>query len=163
MALCISAWIFASVTVRPACGRALRIPRHVHEGRHERLLRRHAERRARDGNLIYETNSDNDLDGIEISDEGHYSDLSAPENSYNTITNNVVYGHNLGIVFWYSGKWSSQALNDQSGLRSLMRLARRDASHGWDPTRSRLLRVGELDANAALEGQHPDFVPGDAG
>jgi hypothetical protein len=70
-----------------------------------------------DGNLIYETDPGNDLEGIEISDEGHYSDLAAPMNAYNTITNNVIVGHNLGIVFWYSGEWSSQALNDQSGLR----------------------------------------------
>jgi hypothetical protein len=38
-------------------------------------------------------------------------------NSYNTIINNVVVRHNLGIVFWYSGEWPTQALNDQSGLR----------------------------------------------
>jgi MYXO-CTERM domain-containing protein len=70
-----------------------------------------------DGNLIYETDPANDLEGIEISDEGHYSDLPAPVNSYNTIVNNVVVGHDLGIVFWYSGEWPTQALNDQSGLR----------------------------------------------
>jgi hypothetical protein len=70
-----------------------------------------------DGNLIYETDPGNDLEGIEIADEGHYSDLPAPVNSYNTIINNVVVGHNLGIVFWYSGEWPTQALNDQSGLR----------------------------------------------
>ncbi len=70
-----------------------------------------------DGNLIYETNAGNDLEGIEISDEGHYSDLPAPVNSYNTIINNVIVNHNLGIVFWYSDEWSTQALNDESGLR----------------------------------------------
>ncbi len=70
-----------------------------------------------DANLIYETDPNNDLEGIEISDEGHYADLPAPVNSYNTITNNVVVGHNLGIVFWYSDEWPTQALNDQSGLR----------------------------------------------
>ena len=70
-----------------------------------------------DGNLIYETDPNNDLEGIEISDEGHYTDLPAPVNSYNTITNNVIYNHNLGIVFWYSAEWSTQALNDASGLR----------------------------------------------
>ncbi len=70
-----------------------------------------------DGNLIYETDPGNDLEGIEISDEGHYSDLPAPVNSYNTIINNVIVGHALGIVFWYSGEWATQALNDQSGLR----------------------------------------------
>jgi hypothetical protein len=70
-----------------------------------------------DGNLIYETDPGNDLEGIEISDEGHYADLPAPVNSYNTIINNVLYNNNLGIVFWYSGEWSTQALNDQSGLR----------------------------------------------
>jgi MYXO-CTERM domain-containing protein len=69
-----------------------------------------------DGNLIYETNPDNDLEGIEISDE-YYSDLAAPVNSYNTIINNVVFGNNEGIVFWLSGEWPTQALNDQSGLR----------------------------------------------
>jgi hypothetical protein len=70
-----------------------------------------------DGNLIYETDPNNDLEGIEISDEGHYSDLPAPVNSYNTITNNVIVGHNIGIAFWYSDEWSTQALNDESGLR----------------------------------------------
>jgi MYXO-CTERM domain-containing protein len=68
-----------------------------------------------DGNLIYESGS-NDLEGIEISDE-YYSDLAAPVNSYNTIINNVIVGNNLGIVFWYSDEWPTQALNDQSGLR----------------------------------------------
>ncbi len=38
-------------------------------------------------------------------------------NSYNTIINNVIVNHNLGIVFWYSDEWSTQALNDESGLR----------------------------------------------
>jgi hypothetical protein len=70
-----------------------------------------------DGNLIYETDPGNDLEGIEISDEGHYMDLPAPVNSYNTIINNVIVGHNLGIAFWYSDEWSTQALNDESGLR----------------------------------------------
>jgi Right handed beta helix region len=69
-----------------------------------------------DGNLIYETSAGNDLEGIEISDE-YYSDLAAPVNSYNTITNNVVVGNNEGIVFWFSGEWPTDALNDQSGLR----------------------------------------------
>ena len=70
-----------------------------------------------DGNLIYETDPGNDLEGIEFSDEGHYADLAAPVNSYNTIINNVVVGHAVGIDFWYSDEWSTQALNDQSGLR----------------------------------------------
>jgi hypothetical protein len=70
-----------------------------------------------DANLIYETDASNDLEGIEIADEGHYADLPAPVNAYNTITNNVIVGNHLGIVYWYSGEWSTQALNDQSGLR----------------------------------------------
>jgi Right handed beta helix region len=69
-----------------------------------------------DGNLIYETNPANDLEGIEISDE-YYPDLPAPVNSYNTIINNVIVGVSEGIVFWYSDLWPTMALNDQSGLR----------------------------------------------
>ncbi len=70
-----------------------------------------------DGNFIYESTPGNDLEGIEISDEGHYSDLAAPVNSYNTIINNVIVGHQIGIAFWYSDEWSTQQLNDESGLR----------------------------------------------
>jgi MYXO-CTERM domain-containing protein len=69
-----------------------------------------------DGNLVYETDPGNDLEGIEFSDE-HYDDLAAPVNSYNTVINNVIVGHNLGIVFWLSGLWPTDALNQQSGLR----------------------------------------------
>jgi MYXO-CTERM domain-containing protein len=89
-----------------------------------------------DGNLVYETDPSNDLEGIEISDEGHYSDLPAPVNSYNTIINNVIVGHNLGIVFWYSGEWPTKALNDQSGLRydviSNNTLVNNKGSFKWD-------------------------------
>ncbi len=89
-----------------------------------------------DGNLIFETDPNNDLEGIEISDEGHYMDLPAPVNSYNTIINNVIVGHNLGIVFWYSGEWSTQALNDESGLRydviSNNTLLNNKGSFKWD-------------------------------
>jgi MYXO-CTERM domain-containing protein len=70
-----------------------------------------------DGNFIYESTPGNDLEGIELSDEGHYSDLAAPVNSYNTIINNVIVGHQIGIAFWYSDEWSTQQLNDESGLR----------------------------------------------
>jgi hypothetical protein len=70
-----------------------------------------------DGNLIYESSPNSGVIGIELSDEGHYADLAAPVNSYNTIINNVVVGHAVGIDFWYSDEWSTQALNDQSGLR----------------------------------------------
>jgi hypothetical protein len=69
-----------------------------------------------DGNLIYETDPGNDLEGIEFSDE-FYMDLPAPVNSYNTVINNVIVGHNLGIVFWLSGEWPTDALNQESGLR----------------------------------------------
>jgi MYXO-CTERM domain-containing protein len=69
-----------------------------------------------DGNLIYETSPSNDLEGIEFSDE-YYPDLPAPMNSYNTVINNVIVGHNLGIVFWLSGEWPTPALNQESGLR----------------------------------------------
>jgi MYXO-CTERM domain-containing protein len=71
-----------------------------------------------DGNLIYETMAGNDLEGIEISDEGHYpaADLPAPVNSYNTIINNVIYNHAVGIDFWMSDEWST-TLQNQSGLR----------------------------------------------
>jgi MYXO-CTERM domain-containing protein len=69
-----------------------------------------------DANFIYESSASNDLEGIEISDE-YYSDLAAPVNSYNTITNNVIFGSNLGIVFWMSGEWPSTPLQNESGLR----------------------------------------------
>jgi MYXO-CTERM domain-containing protein len=69
-----------------------------------------------DSNFIYESDASNDLEGIEISDE-YYSDLPAPVNSYNTITNNVLYNNNLGIVFWMSDLWPTETLQNQSGLR----------------------------------------------
>jgi hypothetical protein len=68
-----------------------------------------------EGNLIYETSSSNDLEGIEISDE-FYSDLPAPVNSYNVIINNVIVGSHQGIVFWNSGEWSG-SLSGETGLR----------------------------------------------
>ena len=116
-----------------------------------------------DGNLIYETDPGNDLEGIEISDEGHYSDLPAPVNSYNTIVNNVVVGHDLGIVFWYSGEWSTQALNDESGLRydviSNNTLVNNKGSLKWDASPAHVGTTIENNIFAAAAGTSPALPP----
>jgi MYXO-CTERM domain-containing protein len=115
-----------------------------------------------DANLIYETDPNNDLEGIEISDEGHYADLAAPVNSYNTITNNVVVGHNLGIVFWYSGEWSSQALNDQSGLRydiiSNNTLVNNLGSFKWDASPAHVGTTIQNNLILAASGSNPLYL-----
>jgi MYXO-CTERM domain-containing protein len=115
-----------------------------------------------DGNLIYETDPNNDLEGIEISDEGHYSDLPAPVNSYNTIINNVVVGHNLGIVFWYSDEWSTQALNDQSGLRydviSNNTLVNNGGSLKWDASPAHVGTTIENNLFVAAAGTSPLYL-----
>jgi hypothetical protein len=115
-----------------------------------------------DGNLIYETNPSNDLEGIEISDEGHYSDLTAPVNSYNTIINNVVVGHNLGIVFWYSGEWATQALNDESGLRydviSNNTLVNNGGSLKWDASPAHVGTTIENNLFVAAAGTSPIYL-----
>ncbi len=115
-----------------------------------------------DGNLIYETDPGNDLEGIEISDEGHYSDLPAPVNSYNTIVNNVVVGHDLGIVFWYSGEWSTQALNDESGLRydviSDNTLVNNKGSLKWDASPAHVGTTIENNIFAAAAGTSPIYL-----
>jgi hypothetical protein len=111
-----------------------------------------------DGNLIYESSSANDLEGIEISDE-YYSDLSAPVNSYNTIINNVIVGHNLGIVFWLSGEWPTQALNDQSGLRydviSNNTVVDNGGSLKWDASPAHVGTTIENNVFAAAAGTAP--------
>jgi MYXO-CTERM domain-containing protein len=115
-----------------------------------------------DGNLIYETDPNNDLEGIEISDEGHYADLPAPVNSYNTIINNVVVGHNLGIVFWYSGEWSTQALNDQSGLRydviSNNTLVNNKGSFKWDASPAHVGTTIQNNIIVAAMGTSPIYL-----
>jgi hypothetical protein len=115
-----------------------------------------------DGNLIYETDPGNDLEGIEISDEGHYSDLAAPVNSYNTIINNVVVGHNLGIVFWYSDEWSTQALNDQSGLRydviSNNTLVNNQGSLKWDASPAHIGTTIQNNIFVAAAGTSPLYL-----
>jgi hypothetical protein len=115
-----------------------------------------------EGNLIYETDPGNDLEGIEISDEGHYSDLPAPVNSYNTIINNVVVGHNLGIVFWYSGEWSTQALNDESGLRydviSNNTLVNNKGSLKWDASPAHVGTTIENNVMVAAAGTDPVYL-----
>ncbi len=115
-----------------------------------------------DGNLIYETDPGNDLEGIEISDEGHYSDLPAPVNSYNTIINNVVLGHNLGIVFWYSGEWATQALNDQSGLRydviSNNTLVNNGGSLKWDASPAHVGTTIENNLFVTTAGPSPLYL-----
>jgi parallel beta-helix repeat protein len=115
-----------------------------------------------DGNLIYETDPNNDLEGIEISDEGHYADLPAPVNSYNTIVNNVVVGHNLGIVFWYSGEWPTQALNDQSGLRydviSNNTLVDNKGSFKWDASPAHIGTTIENNLVVAAAGTSPIYL-----
>ena len=115
-----------------------------------------------DGNLIYETDPGNDLEGIEISDEGHYSDLPAPVNSYNTIINNVVVGHNLGIVFWYSGEWSTQALNDESGLRydviSNNTLVNNKGSLKWDASPAHVGTTIQNNVFVAAAGTIPVYL-----
>jgi hypothetical protein len=115
-----------------------------------------------DGNLIYETDPGNDLEGIEISDEGHYSDLPAPVNSYNTIINNVIVGHDLGIVFWYSGEWSTQALNDESGLRydviSDNTLVNNKGSLKWDASPAHVGTTIENNIFAAAAGTSPIYL-----
>ncbi len=115
-----------------------------------------------DGNLIYESSASNDLEGIEISDEGHYSDLAAPVNSYNTITNNVIVGHQLGIVFWYSGEWSTQALNDESGLRydviSNNTLVNNGGSLKWDASPAHVGTTIENNVFASAAGSSPIYL-----
>ena len=115
-----------------------------------------------EGNLIYETDPGNDLEGIEISDEGHYSDLPAPVNSYNTIINNVVVGHNLGIVFWYSGEWSTQALNDESGLRydviSNNTLVNNKGSLKWDASPAHVGTTIQNNVFVAAAGTDPVYL-----
>jgi parallel beta-helix repeat protein len=115
-----------------------------------------------DGNLIYETDPDNDLEGIEISDEGHYDDLPAPANSYNTVINNVVVGHNLGIVFWYSGEWPTQALNDESGLRydviSNNTLIDNKGSLKWDASPAHVGTTIQNNVFATAAGTSPVYL-----
>ena len=115
-----------------------------------------------DGNLIYETDPNNDLEGIEIADEGHYSDLAAPVNAYNTIVNNVVVGHNLGIVFWYSGEWSTQALNDQSGLRydviANNTLVNNKGSLKWDASPAHVGTTIENNVFVSAAGTSPVYL-----
>jgi MYXO-CTERM domain-containing protein len=115
-----------------------------------------------DGNLIYETDPGNDLEGIEISDEGHYSDLAAPVNSYNTIINNVVVGHNLGIVFWYSDEWPTQALNDESGLRydviSNNTLIDNKGSFKWDASPAHVGTTIQNNVVYAAMGSSPIYL-----
>jgi Periplasmic copper-binding protein (NosD) len=115
-----------------------------------------------DGNLIYESSPSNDLEGIELSDEGHYSDLAAPVNSYNTIINNVIVGHNLGIVFWYSGEWSTQALNDESGLRhdtiSNNTLVNNVGSLKWDASPAHVGTTIENNIFVAAAGTSPIYL-----
>jgi uncharacterized protein (TIGR03382 family) len=115
-----------------------------------------------DGNLIYETSASNDLEGIEISDEGHYSDLPAPVNSYNTIINNVIVGHALGIAFWYSGEWSTQALNDQSGLRydviSNNTLVNNKGGIKWDASPAHVGTTIENNIVVAEAGTSPSYL-----
>jgi hypothetical protein len=115
-----------------------------------------------DGNLIYETDPSNDLEGIEISDEGHYSDLPAPVNSYNTIINNVIVGHALGIVFWYSGEWSTQALNDESGLRydviSNNTLVNNGGSLKWDASPAHVGTTIQNNVFVAAAGTSPVYL-----
>jgi parallel beta-helix repeat protein len=115
-----------------------------------------------DGNLIYETDPNNDLEGIEIADEGHYNDLAAPVNAYNTIVNNVVVGHNLGIVFWYSGEWATQALNDQSGLRydviSNNTLVNNKGSLKWDASPAHVGTTIENNVFVAAAGTSPVYL-----
>jgi hypothetical protein len=115
-----------------------------------------------DGNLIYETSAGNDLEGIEISDEGHYSDLPAPVNSYNTIINNVIVNHNEGIVFWYSGEWSTQALNDESGLRydviSNNTLVNNAGSLKWDASPAHVGTTIQNNIFVAAAGTSPNYL-----
>jgi MYXO-CTERM domain-containing protein len=115
-----------------------------------------------EGNLIYETSPNNDLEGIEISDEGHYADLPAPVNSYNTIINNVIVGHNLGIVFWYSGEWSTQALNDQSGLRHDViannTLVNNKGSFKWDASPAHVGTTIQNNVIVAAAGTSPIYL-----
>ncbi len=115
-----------------------------------------------DGNVIYETDPSNDLEGIEISDEGHYADLPAPVNSYNTIINNVVVGHHLGIVFWYSGEWSTQALNDQSGLRydviANNTLVNNKGSLKWDASPAHVGTTIQNNVLVAAAGTNPLYL-----
>jgi len=115
-----------------------------------------------DGNLIYESASGNDLEGIEISDEGHYSDLPAPVNSYNTIINNVVYGHAEGIVFWLSDEWSTTALNNESGLRydiiSNNTVINNGVSLKWDASPAHIGTTIENNIFASAAGTSPTLL-----
>jgi hypothetical protein len=115
-----------------------------------------------DGNLIYETDPNNDLEAIEISDEGHYVDLPAPVNSYNTIINNVIYNHNEGIVFWYSDEWSTQALNDQSGLRydviANNTLVNNKGAFKWDSSPAHVGTTIQNNVIVDAAGSAPNYV-----
>jgi hypothetical protein len=117
-----------------------------------------------DGNLIFETMAGNDLEGIEISDEGEYpaADLPAPVNSYNTITNNVIYNHAVGIDFWMSDEWSTQALQDQSGLRhdviSNNTLVNNVGGIRWDASPAHVGTTIENNIIVSAAGTSPAYV-----
>ena len=114
-----------------------------------------------DGNLIYETDPGNDLEGIEFSDE-HYSDLAAPVNSYNTVINNVVVGNNLGIVFWMSDEWPTQDLQNQSGLRydviANNTLIDNKGSFRWDASPAHVGTTIENNVVIATAGSSPTYL-----
>jgi MYXO-CTERM domain-containing protein len=114
-----------------------------------------------DGNLVYETDPANDLEGIEFSDE-HYSDLAAPVNSYNTVINNVVVGNNLGIVFWMSDEWPTSDLQNQSGLRydviANNTLIDNKGSFRWDASPAHVGTTIENNVVLATAGSSPTYL-----
>lgn len=70
--------------------------------------------------------------------------------------------HQLGIVFWYSGEWATQALNDQSGLRydviSNNTLVDNKGSLKWDASPAHVGTTIENNVFVTAAGTSPVYL-----